>query len=107
MPYGLEINDSNGVTVFNADTHRPLKYIRELTPVSYEFYGSFCNVRYVIPIEYRTNKFLLHMVNGNHLSRGSGGDANGVVIDNLFYNTSKYTQQQLKDALKPALLLSM
>lgn len=107
MPTGLEIRDANGILVFNADTHRPLKYVKELYPTNYQFYGGFCNIYYFVPPEYRSNKFMVHMVNSNLLVRGSSADANGSIKDNINYDSRFYTQDQLKQALKPALILSM
>lgn len=108
MPYGLEINDANGVTVFNANTHRALKFVAELLPTGYQFYGSFCNAFYTVPAQYRTSRHLIHLVNGNHIIRGDSLiNVDGKTQDGISYSTAEYTQEKLKAALKPAIVVSL
>ncbi|OCY17441.1 hypothetical protein [Acinetobacter pittii] len=108
MPFGLVINDENGLTVFNADTHRALKFVAELYPTGYQFYGSFCNAFYIVPEQYRTSRHLIHLVNGNHIVRGDSLiKVEGKTQDGISYNTNDYTQEKLKAALKPAIVVSL
>lgn len=108
MPFGLEIRDANGVIVFNADSHRALKYVAEILPTGFQFYGSFCNAFYTVPAQFRTSKYLIHLVNGNHIIRGDSLiGVDGKTQDGISYNTNEYTQEQLKRALKPAIIVSL
>ncbi|EOQ73017.1 hypothetical protein [Acinetobacter lactucae] len=107
MPFGLEIMDENGVVVFNADGHRGLRYAAELTPVGYQFYGSNCLVHYLVPEQYRNTRHLIHLVNGNDIVRGDTIVSSGIVSEGVSYSTNDYTQEQLKAALKPVIVVSL
>lgn len=105
MPYGLEIRDTTGAVVFNSDTHRGLRFADELLPIGYQFYGSNCNVFYTVPAQYRNSRYLIHHVNGNYIVRGDNVGSNGESMENVSYDTNKYTQAQLKAALKPTIVV--
>ncbi|MBE2165387.1 MULTISPECIES: hypothetical protein [Acinetobacter] len=107
MPFGLEITDSNGVVVFNSDGHRGLRYVDQLTPVGYQFYGSMCLAHYEVPEKYRNTRHLIHLVNGNDIVRGDTLVSTGIATEGVSYSTQEYTQEQLKAALKPIIVVSL